>query len=55
MKIHTRFWQSGARIHALTVRGAKGRSAPAIVRIHADGKVTRLDLGKTIAAASHCV
>lgn len=36
---------------ALTVRGAKGGSSPAIVSIDATGKVTRLDLGKTTGAA----
>ena len=31
---------------ALTVRGARGKTTPAIVRIDANGKVRRLDLGK---------
>jgi hypothetical protein len=37
---------------ALTVRGAKGKSTPAIVSIDAAGKVTRLDLAKATSAAA---
>jgi len=36
---------------ALTVRGARGKTTPAIVRIDANGKVTRLDLGKVSGSA----
>jgi hypothetical protein len=37
---------------ALTVRGAKGKSSPAIVSIDASGKVARLDLAKAVSSAS---
>ncbi|NYE60175.1 hypothetical protein FHW58_001327 [Duganella sp. 1224] len=37
---------------ALTVRGAKGRSRPAIVSVDAAGKVRRLDLSKAAASAA---
>jgi hypothetical protein len=37
---------------ALTVRGAKGQSKPAIVSIDASGKVKRLDLAKASASAA---
>lgn len=37
---------------ALTVRGARGKSVPAIVSIDATGKVTRLDLTKATSSAA---
>jgi hypothetical protein len=37
---------------ALTVQGAKGKAAPAIVTIDATGKVQRLDLGKATSSAA---
>ncbi|NGZ85557.1 hypothetical protein GW587_14995 [Duganella sp. SAP-35] len=37
---------------ALTVRGAKGKTTPAIVNIDAAGRVTRVDLGKVAGSAA---
>src|SRR5471032_246456 len=37
---------------ALTVRGAKGKASPAIVRIDATGKLSRVDLGKAASSAA---
>ena len=37
---------------ALTVRGGKGQSKPAIVSVNATGKIRRLDLAKTAASAA---